>query len=154
MGLGGRQVRLPQSGRAEEAALAGSNLESIPATGPRGLLQGRARSLRRDQQGKSDVQEALRQHALVPQRLHRLEPGGGARLRQLHDADAHAHLIGSIFAKRKAPEQMLRGFFYCLAGGGWPKSSGGKSGGASISILTFDGSSPVPAPSLWLSRRA
>ena len=45
--LGDRQVRLRQSGRAQEADLAGRGAAAVPAAGARGLLQRRAGSLRR-----------------------------------------------------------------------------------------------------------
>ncbi len=58
LGLGGRQVRLRQSGRAKEADLAGRSAAAVPAAGARGLLQRRAGDLRGAQQEQPDVQEA------------------------------------------------------------------------------------------------
>ena len=79
-------------GRAQEAHLAGCDPAAVPAAGARGLLQRRAGSLRRAHEDQCAVQEDARQPDPVPQRLVRLAAGGRARLRQLHDADAHARV--------------------------------------------------------------
>ena len=98
-------------------------------------------------QEQPDVQEAARQPDGLPQRLVRLAAGGRARLRQLHDAHAHAHLSCALrLQTSEGPGAIAPGPFFIASAGGVPKSSGGgKSGGISISILTFEGSIPVPA---------
>ena len=65
-------------------------------------------------QEQSDVQEAARQPGGVPQRLVRLAAGGRARLRQLHDAHAHAHLSARPGHTQKARPRSVRSgaFFY------------------------------------------
>ena len=82
--------------------VAGAILQAVPAGSAGGLLQRRQRDLCGPLKDQPAFQQDVFEPDRVPERVAGLEPGRRALLRQLHDADAHAHLTR---AKRKeAPE--------------------------------------------------
>ena len=114
--LGHRQVRLRQPGRAEAAAGGRRDPASVPAGRAGGLLQGGQRDLCRSLQDQPALQEDVREPDRVPQRIAGLDAGRRARLRQLHDADAHQDLTARahIAENEEAPEIALRGFLLLI----------------------------------------
>ena len=93
VGVGARQVRPRQSGRPQATGRRWRATAPIPPGHHGGQLQGRPRGLRRAVADQSAFQEAVRQRPGLPRRLLPVDAGGRTRLRRLHDAHAHPHLM-------------------------------------------------------------
>ena len=90
----------------------------------------------------------LRQRRGLPRRLLPVDAGGRAGIRLVHDAHAHPHIGLGTSHRRLRPRSVAPGLFLCATQFfGAEKSIGGGISGSGISILTLDGSTPVPLSS-------
>ena len=129
LGLGDRQVRLRQSGRRSRGCISRRRAAAAVPAGRswRPATRPRRKSMRSTSKTNADVQEdATTAWSPFRNDSYRLAAGRRTRLRQLHDAHAHAHLSVRRVnrRKRRGPGALLRGLLLCRRASrlGGPKS--------------------------------